>query len=68
MDYVITVRVAGDEKVIEIPWEDLKVDFIAFILERTDSEDQETFRKVFNIVESRIRNVFLDRYKESLIQ
>lgn len=68
MTYEITVKVTDGEKTIEIPWEDVKNDFIDFVLEKGDPEIHESFAKVFAVVESRIRCVFLDRYMEYLIQ
>ena len=68
MDYEITVRVSAEEKVFDIPWEDIKNDFVDFILKHVPPEDQLLFTKAFNIVESRMRCVFLDLCKKSLIQ
>jgi len=68
MDYEITVRVSAEDKVIEIPWEDIEKDFEEFISEKADPTTRRANLTVFRVIESRIRCVFLDRYKKYLIQ
>ena len=68
MDYVITVRVSDGEKTIEIPWEDIVKDFIDFVYRTADLPRRRAFLTALRIVTSRIRCVFLDRYKKYLIQ
>ena len=68
MKYEITVKVTDGEKTIEIPWEDIKNDYIDFVLKKADPAIHEAFTKAFAIVTSRIRCVFIDRYKKYLIQ
>lgn len=68
MEYDITVRVKAEEKVIDIPWDDIEKDYREFITKTASSITRPSFLSGFKIVESRIRCVFLDRYKRSLIQ
>lgn len=68
MKYEITVRVAAEEKVIDIPWDDIKNDFVGFAGGIPDATLRRAFLSAFRIVTSRIRCVFLDRCKKSLIQ
>ena len=68
MDYEVTVKVTDGEKTIEIPWDDIKDDYIDFILEKASPEDQLVLSLAFRMVTSRIRCVFFDRYKKYLIQ
>jgi len=68
MDYTITVRVAEDEKVIDIPWEDIEKDFTEFIKTKADPSVRKFNLTVLRVLKSRIHCVFLDRYKKYLIQ
>lgn len=68
MNYDITVRVQADEKVIDIPWEDIKEDYKDFVKAKAELGIHKSLQSALMIVESRIRNVFLDRYKKYLIQ
>ena len=71
MDYKITVRVEALEKVIDIDWKDIEHDLTMFIrklIEPEEREERESYMRVFRVVTSRIKNVFLDRCKNSLIQ
>jgi hypothetical protein len=68
MDYKITVRVEALEKVIDIPWTDVEKDYLEFISKTATSVTRPSFLSSFKIVESRIRCVFLDRCKKSLVQ
>ena len=68
MDYEITVRVSAGEKVIEIPWEDIKEDYNTFVKAKADLGAYKSLQSALVIIESRVRNVFLDRYKKYLIQ
>ena len=65
----ITVRVAAEEKVIDIPWEDIKNDYVDFILStENDPVLYASLALALKLIESRIRCAFLDRYKKYLIQ
>jgi len=68
MDYTIVVRVSAEEKVIEIPWEDIKEDYNKFVRAKAALGTHKSLQSALVIIESRIRNVFLDRYKKYLIQ
>jgi len=68
MNYEITVRVTDGEKTIDIPWEDIEKDYREFVTKTASSITLPSFLSSFKIVESRIRCVFLDRYKKYLIQ
>ena len=68
MKYHITVRVAAEEKVIDIPWEDIEKDYLQFILTKADFRVHKSLKSSLRLVTSRIKNVFLDRCTKSLIQ
>lgn len=68
MNYKITVRVEALEKVIDIDWKDIEYDFTMFVRELMEPKERGPYMRILRIVTSRIRNVFLDRCKQSLIQ